>query len=315
MEVPKGFVWDIVKLPEQSLWCSVPYFHQCKGENGEIIYSLSNIGGPNMLHCIHENFKPRSIDVHVVTYPKAGTSWVQEIVWLVNNQVNVEKSCNVPSGERSIYIELIRNDGEETERVKCVESMQCPRHIKWHHASWLLPNFVTESGKIVYLYRNPKDTAVSWYHFQRMNKLYGFTGNFDQFLPLFMTDKVPYGSYWENLNSWWRLKDQKNILILSYEELHMDINRGIEKIANFLEKELTNEEVEKVIKHTSFSNMKANPMTNGSRIPKIEGETDFMRKGKVGDWKNYFTEEQNQKMDEWIQQKNKEHSIPFVFAL
>ena len=83
---------------------------------------------------------------------------------------------------------------------------------------------------------------------------------------------------------------------------------------SFLEKELTNEEVETVIKHTSFSNMKANPMTNGSRIPKIEGETDFMRKGKVGDWKNYFTEEQNQKIDKWIQQKNKEHSIPFVFV-
>ena len=160
-----------------------------------------------------------------------------------------------------MYIELVRNNGGEVERVRGVEKMENPRHIKWHHASWLLPRSVTDSAKIIYLYRNPKDTAVSWYHFQRMNRLYGFVGVFDQFLPLFMEDKVPYGSYWENLNSWFRLREQKNILILSYEEMHMDIKAAISKISNFLGKHLSEEQIETAQERTSFSSMRENPMT------------------------------------------------------
>jgi len=148
-----------------------------------------------------------------------------------------------------------------------------------------------------------------------MNKLYGFTGTFDEFLPLFMADKIPYGSYWENLISWWKLKDQQNILILSYETLHMDIESSIQKIAKFLEKDLSLEEVLTISQHTTFSRMQVDPMVNGSRIPKIEGESDFLRKGKVGDWQNYFSEDQNQIMDSWIQENNAMAKIPFVFQV
>ena len=315
IEAPPGVMWDKIILPEQHLWGSVPFFYRCRSQGGPEILSMTNIGGPEIIRTIHTQFQPRSSDVHVVTYPKAGTTWLQEIVWLVNNKVDVEKSSRTPSGERTLYIELVRNDGGESDRVKTLNSMASPRHVKWHHPAWLLPSHVTMGAKIVYLYRNPKDTAVSWFHFQRMNKLYGFTGTFDQFLPLFLADKVPYGSYWENLKSWWKLKDQPNILILSYETLHQDIESSIRKIAKFLEQDLSTEEVLTISQHTSFSRMKIDPMVNGSKIQKIEGESDFMRKGKVGDWKNYFSEEQNKIMDSWIQDSNAMFDIPMVFQV
>eukprot|EP00092_Neocalanus_flemingeri_P039868 GFUD01043423.1.p1 GENE.GFUD01043423.1~~GFUD01043423.1.p1 ORF type:complete len:322 (+),score=76.56 GFUD01043423.1:113-1078(+) len=314
-EVPPGITWDCVTLPEQQLWSSVPFFHRCRSPTGSQILSLTNIGGPAILQAIHRHFHHRDSDVHVVTYPKAGTSWLQEIVWLVNHQADVEQSSLTPSGQRTVYIELIHKDGGEDDRVKSLENMASPRHVKWHHPAWLLPKKVTESGKIIYLYRNPKDTAVSWFHFQRMNKLYGFTGTFEEFLPLFMEDKVPYGSYWENLHSWWKLKDQENVLILTYESLQVDIEQGIRKIANFLEKDISDEQIGIIRRHTSFASMKANPMTNGSKIPKIEGESDFLRKGKVGDWKNYFSSEQNEKMENWIENNNQDNKIPMVFEI
>jgi len=314
-EAPEGVLWDKVIFPEQDLWSSVPFFHRCRSKTGLEIFSMTNIGGPEILRTIHQQFLPSSSDVHVVTYPKAGTTWLQEIVWLVNNKVDIEKSSKTPSGERTLYIELVRQDGGEMERVEMLNKMPSPRHVKWHHPAWLLPPQITQSARIVYLYRNPKDTAVSWFHFQRMNRLYGFTGTFDQFLPLFMANKVPYGSYWENINSWWKLKHQPNILILTYESLHQDMESSIRKIASFLGKDLSKEEVQTISQYTSFSEMKANPMINESKIQKIEGESDFMRKGKVGDWKNYFSEEQNAMMDRWIEENNTLFKVPMLFDI
>ena len=45
--------------------------------------------------------------------------------------------------------------------------------------------------------------VVSWYHFQRMNTLYAFTGSFDAFFDHFLDGNMAYGDYWHNVLSWW----------------------------------------------------------------------------------------------------------------
>jgi hypothetical protein len=57
-----------------------------------------------------------------------------------------------------------------------IEKMPSPRFIKTHLPAQLLPDQLwTVKPKIVYIRRNPKDTAVSYYHHHRL--LQGFTGN------------------------------------------------------------------------------------------------------------------------------------------
>lgn len=302
--------WDKVVLEKQILWKTVPYFYKHKHKP---IFAHPQIGAPHILQTIHSQLEPRSTDVNIVTYPKAGTSWLQEITWLINHDADIEQASRLTSNERTVYLELEITAGETDKKLKTLHEMSCPRHIKWHHAPYLLPPGVLSTSKILYQFRNPKDTAVSWYHFQRMNRLYTFTGDFNEFLPMFMSDQVPYGSYWDNLNSWWQLLDQHdNLLITSYEDLQMDIQGQIHKIALHLGKTLNQQQVEAITKHTSFDTMKQNPMVNGKRIQKVDGESDFLRKGKVGDWKNYFTEEQNELCDQWILQNNI-HNIPFIY--
>ncbi|KAL1250532.1 hypothetical protein QQF64_018328 [Cirrhinus molitorella] len=72
------------------------------------------------------------------------------------------------------------------------------------------------------------------------------------------------------------------------------------------------EEREKITKGVQFDAMKQNKMTNYSTIPVMDFKiSPFMRKGKVGDWKNHFTVAQNEQFDEVYKQKMKNTTVKF----
>ena len=49
---------------------------------------------------ILRNFELRDDDIFIMSHPKTGTTWTQELVWMVVNNVNVEKSKNTTSKKR-----------------------------------------------------------------------------------------------------------------------------------------------------------------------------------------------------------------------
>lgn len=61
--------------------------------------------------------------------------------------------------------------------------------------------------------------------------------------------------------------------------------------------------------HTTFQAMSSNPSVNYKHWDDLgirkKGEAQFLRKGKVGDWKNYFNEETNSQFERWIAENNK----------
>jgi len=133
---------------------------------------------------------------------------------------------------------------------------------------------------------------------------YGFTGNFDEFFELFLQDQTAYGSYWENLRSWWVLRRQPNMLVLSYEEMHADLGAVVLAVAAFLGRELSAAQVAAIAGHCSLESMRANPMTNASSMPANPGEGQFLRKGTVGNWRQYLSPNQDRRMDAWIAAHN-----------
>ena len=86
---------------------------------------------------------------------------------------------------------------------------------------------------------------------------------------------------------------------------------AIQKIAKFIGKELPPEIVERIANQTSFNAMKKDERVNYSWISGFKDE--FIRKGEVGDWKNYFTEEQNRRFDSLYAEKMAGSGLKFEF--
>lgn len=51
------------------------------------------------------NFKVRSDDTWVVTFPRSGTTWTQELVWLISNNLDFETAKKINLDDRFPFLE------------------------------------------------------------------------------------------------------------------------------------------------------------------------------------------------------------------
>ncbi|XP_015260915.1 PREDICTED: sulfotransferase 1C1-like [Gekko japonicus] len=202
-------------------------------------------------------FAARPDDLLICTYPKAGTTWIQEIVDMLQQGGDPQKCARAPTDKRMPFLDLFlpkpMNSGLEDAEV-----LPSPRTLKTHLPVQLLP-------------------------------------------PSFWEQKFMWGSWSDHVRGWWEAKDQHPILYLFYEDIKEDPAREIRKVAQFLGIELTEPVLKQIVQHTTFENMKANPMANYSSIPSCimdHAVSPFMRKGAVGNWKEQFTVAQSERLDE-----------------
>lgn len=259
------------------------------------------------------NFQAREDDILIATFPKAGTTWTQEIVDLIMLNGDVEKSMRAPCFVKVPFIDL--NPKPMLSGVDAANAMKSPRLLKTHLPIQLVPpSFWEKNVKVIYVARNAKDCMVSYFHFQRMNKTLPDPGTWNEYFSTFLAENVAWGSWFDHVIGWWKVKDKHQILYVFYEDMIEDPRREIRKISTFLGKELTEEVVDAIQHHTSFDAMKDNPMTNCSVLPSSifdQSISPFIRKGKVGDWKNHFLVAQNIVFDEEYKKKMEGSGLNF----
>lgn len=145
--------------------------------------------------------------------------------------------------------ELNKNDPVVNEKLafwrKPIYEMDLasPRHIKTHLPFSLLPQDLCEKCKVIYIARNPKDVAVSYYHHNRLLRVHDYQGDFPKYWNYFKDDlceyyyyffkwtilrnqnsyfgfvAVVFSPYWEHIKEGWEARHKKNVLFLFYEDL------------------------------------------------------------------------------------------------
>ncbi|CAO2608062.1 Sulfotransferase 1C2 [Lemmus lemmus] len=263
-------------------------------------------------------FKAKPDDLLICTYPKSGTTWIQEIVDMIEQNGDVEKCQREAIEHRHPFIEDAPPGCAASAEELSIPPENAARAGTQSVTYLCHSNHLSSSPKFLYVARNAKDCMVSYYHFYRMNQVLPDPGTWDEYFETFISGKVNWGSWFDHVRGWWEIRDRYQILFLFYEDMKRDPKREIQKVMRFMGKNLDDEVLDKIVQETSFERMKENPMTNRSTVPKYlldQSISPFMRKGTVGDWKNHFTVAQNEKFDEIYRQKMKGMSIDFCMEL
>ncbi|EHB11829.1 Sulfotransferase 1A1 [Heterocephalus glaber] len=264
-----------------------------------------------------QSFQAWPDDLLISTYPRSGTTWVSEILDMIYQGGDLEKCCRDPIYLRVPFLE---SGGPGTPSgLESVKDVPTPQLLKTHLPVALLPRtLLGQKVKVVYVARNAKDVAVSYYYFCKMAKLHPDPCTWDSFLEKFMDSKVSYGSRYQHVQAWWELSCTHPVLCLFYEDMKEDPKRETEKILEFVGCSLPAETVDLIVQYTSFQEMRKNPMTDSTTLdPEHVDHTvsPFMRKGMVGDWKSTFTVAQNEHFDAHYAEKMASCSLPFRWQL
>jgi aryl sulfotransferase len=221
---------------------------------------------------------------------------LQQIV----SQLIFQGKENIPVAEISPWLDLRFPPKEE--KFKLLEQQKHRRMIKTHLPADALP--ISNKAKYIYIARDGRDVVWSMYdHYSKGNDLMYDMLNSNDELPTFRRpsgtkneyfrdwleqDGYPIWSCWDNIKTWWGIREQKNVKLLHYNELKKDLEGSILEIASFLEITVDSVIFPKILEHCSFNYMKNNGDTIvplGGKLWK-NGSQDFINKGINQRWKN-----------------------------
>ncbi|XP_073483240.1 amine sulfotransferase-like isoform X1 [Aquarana catesbeiana] len=259
-----------------------------------------------------QDLKIRDDDVFLITYPKSGTIWTQQILSLICSEEHRNGTGKIDTTERVQWLEFpsLNPDVDPNSRPS-------PRLFVSHLSEPFVPQGLkNKKAKVIYVMRNPKDVMNSFYHFQKIAVLAEKSPDFQHFFEKFLDGEVYGGKWFDHLQGWYNHKDAYNILFLKYEDMIKDLRSVAKKISTFLGIKLDDKAMDIVIKKASFKEMKTDPLANKENMPEkvIDKRLgSFMRKGQVGDWKNMMTVAQSETFDKLLQEKMGNLSLNFTW--
>ncbi|XP_030580560.1 amine sulfotransferase-like [Archocentrus centrarchus] len=255
----------------------------------------------------------RDSDVFVVTYPKSGTIWMQQILLLIEVKGDVTAISKLSSSSNAELVPWIEVTGSREAFITAPSPRMRVTHLQYQ----FMPRALSQKkGKVIYVARNPKDVLVSYFYFHKLANMLETPKDFDDFFEKFIRGDVFGCSWFKHIKSWYSHKDDMNMLFMTFEEMIQDLKSAVERISSFLGKDLSDEQLASVVKHSTFKNMKKIPQASYEHVPShlfSHQMGRFMRKGTIGDWKNHFTVAQSERFDDLFHREMKDFPLSFTW--
>jgi len=246
------------------------------------------------------NFRPD--DIVISTYAKSGTTWMQQIVsqLIFKGQEGLNVSAMSPWVDLRIM---------PPEAIAALDQQPHRRFLKTHLPVDAL-RFSPEA-KYLYVARDGRDVVWSLYNhhinanqtwYDALNNTPGRVGPaigrppedvVTYFTDWLEGDGAPFWSFWENVRSWWTIRELPNVKMVHFNDLKRDLEGSVRSIAHYLEIDVDKKTFQKVMDHCSFAYMKehaeqAAPL--GGALWEGGAKT-FINKGTNGRWKDILPAE------------------------
>jgi len=240
------------------------------------------------------DYKSDPTDVFIVTPPKCGTTWMQQIV----HGLRTRGSMDFDEITRVVpWINMAYDTGIDIYAPQVAH----PRAFKTHSALDEVP----KGGKYIIVVRDPCDALLSDYHF--MEGMFFEKGSIS--LETFAREEfIPGRGIWKHIIAFWDRRKDENILPLCYENIKADLPQAIERVASFIGIPLDDELREIVLRQSDIKFMKEHQEQFEDHIIRkarsaamglpLDGQLNKVRNGMVGESKLALPDEIKKELED-----------------
>jgi len=215
-------------------------------------------------------------DVFLTSYPRSGNTWTR---FLVGNLVHPDEPITFLNVER-----LVPDMYKHSDRR--LRGLPRPRILKSHEC------FDPRYKKIIYVVRDPRDVAISNYHWEMKQRSVRDDYPIEAFVQRWMD-----GVYWGRVGCWadhvtsWLSTRQgrEGFLLLRYEDMVTDPEKELAKVARLLGIDAAPDRLARAVKLSSADRMRRLEKDQGDQWVLTRGmrqDKQFVRKAEAGDWKS-----------------------------
>ncbi|MCB0628711.1 MAG: sulfotransferase domain-containing protein [Saprospiraceae bacterium] len=219
------------------------------------------------------DFGERDTDIYVVSFPRSGTTLMQMILYQMttDGDMSFQHIYDVsPWCRFSAFFN------------RAMPSLGERRIIKSHDDYSVLEQI--KKGKFIFMIRDCLD-VISSVHQQTLDYV-NPAADFNELSNRNMERWLSYN------NDWIRNRSRLDVLYVHYEEVVRDKQNAIKSIAEFLEVEIDEPTLQRVMDRTSFEFMKQHESKFGEQPDHWKVYNNFIRSGRIGEGKAEFSKEQ-----------------------
>lgn len=274
-------------------------------------------------------------DIWLVSPPRTGTTWTSEMIWLLANDLDYEgaKSPLLPDrwnyldwglvGDKEWMQNFIRDvEVDRPEASKELHQLQSdplrpsPKFVRTHLPLSMHNPRVLETCKTFFLMRRPKDACLSLYKYCCLSKKHDFVLDLPAFAQMYMDAEAPWTPSIPMMIEGWNRRHHPSLCLLFYEDLIQNLTGQLKRMASFLGKSYTDQQIDQLSSYLHIDNFRKNPAVNCESgltgLMMNKGGDSFIRRGKVGDWLNHCTPELDAKFEAWIEKQLKGSDLKFA---